>query len=163
MGHSVSGSQSATTSMDEEDGMAMTSFIRNCDEFDVYTQCLPNKLDLSDIVGINFLFKQQHHNVSDSVLHNAKERIKREKRQLDEEYDQYLADQTEMLLLKLSKHRQNEKKCVTETNCTQNKLAQKLDQQRNKFQCIVNDQLQILQLTQELNDDAVVVCNEEEN
>merc|ERR1712173_512749 len=63
---SVSGSQSlsATASMDEEE-------INLFDQFDVYTQCLPNKLDLSDI---NFLFKH-HKNVSDSVLHNAQERI----------------------------------------------------------------------------------------
>merc|ERR1712228_881372 len=39
---------------------------------------------------------------------------------------------------------------------TLNKLTQKLNIQCNKFQSIVNDQMQILQLTQELNDDQVV-------
>merc|ERR1712190_188728 len=123
--------------------MTASFLLRNGDEFESYTQCLPNKLDLSDIAGINFLFKQQHHNVSDSVFHNAKERIKREKRQLDEEYDQYFADQTEMLLLKLSKHRMDEKQCASETQMTKQKLMQKLDKLRNKFECILNDQLQI--------------------
>ena len=127
------------------------------DEFEIHLKCLPNKLDLSDIHGIDFLFNPAPKNVSFGVLQNAKERVKREEKQLEEEYKQYFADQTEMLLLKLSKHRQNKKKRASETQSTQNKLRQKLDKQRNKFQSIVNDQLQILQLTQELNDEPVPV------
>merc|ERR1712154_539626 len=46
-----------------------------------------------------------------------------------------------------------ETKCNEQTQCIQNKLKQKQEKQRKKFQCIVNDQLQILQLTQELNED----------
>merc|ERR1712228_930127 len=106
------------------------------DEFDIYTQCLPNKLDLSDIRLPNTK------NVSCSVLTNATERIKREKKQLEEEYNQYFADQTEMLLLKLSKHPKNTSQCTQETQSTLNKLTQKLNddqvvpQQQATIECM---------------------------
>jgi len=149
--HSASGSLTA----EEEMNCSLTT-----NEFESYTQCLPKKLDLTNIAGIDLLNNSLLKNVSDNVLCNAKERIKREKRQLDEEYGQYLADQSEMLLLKLSKHRMDEKQCASETQMTKQKLMQKLDKLRNKFECILNDQLQILHLTQELNDDPIVVTEQ---
>merc|ERR1712129_600885 len=152
--HSASGSLTA----EEEMNCSLTT-----NEFESYTQCLPKKLDLTNIAGIDLLNNSLLKNVSDNVLCNAKERIKREKRQLDEEYGQYLADQSEMLLLKLSKHRMDEKQCASETQMTKQKLMQKLDKLRNKFECILNDQLQILHLTQELNDDPIAVVTEQSN
>ena len=134
------------------------------DEFDSHLRHLPKTLDLSDIAGdlgnvnvyINSLFNKSQSNlkaVSDDVLNNAKDRAIREKRQLEEEYKQYYADQTEMLLLKLQKHKRNHQKCAAETQSTHQKLQHKQSKQRTKFKSIVQDQLQILQLTQELNDD----------
>jgi len=87
----------------------------------------------------------------------ARDRVLREQQQLEDEYRQYYSDQTEMLLLKLSKHRGNAAKRHQETLSTQQKLSQKQSKQRHKFQNIVNDQLQILQLTQELNEDGPII------
>eukprot|EP01083_Nonionella_stella_P288520 981783_1 len=122
-------------------------------EFETYLQRLSSALDLNEIAFNLDEFAAAICSVSYEVFQNANDRIARENKHLEEEYKQYYDDQTEMLLLKLQKHQNNHNKCVSETQSTQNKLLSKQDKQRNKFKSIVNDQLQILQLTQELNDD----------
>jgi len=118
------------------------------DEFAAHLCSLPGKLDLPPLgtAAQEILARSER----------ARDRVLREQQQLEDEYQQYYSDQTEMLLLKLSKHRGNAAKRQQETLSTQQKLSQKQDKQRLKFQNIVDDQLQILQLTQELNEDGPI-------
>lgn len=118
------------------------------DEFAAHLSSLPSSLDLPPLGAAEpVVFRSER----------ARDRVLREQQQLEDEYRQYYSDQTEMLLLKLSKHRGNAGKRQQETLSTQQKLSQKQSKQRHKFQNIVNDQLQILQLTQELNEDGPVI------
>eukprot|EP01084_Bolivina_argentea_P309283 534966_1 len=151
--HSAHTSQSVSLLVDPVSSPLVSNTHRS--EFECHLQRLSSALDLSEIAfNLDELFGLNAENaVSYEVFQNAKDRIARENAQLEEEYKQYYDDQTEMLLLKLQKHQNNHNKCVSETQSTQNKLLSKQDKQRNKFKSIVNDQLQILQLTQELNDD----------
>ena len=135
------------------------------DEFKPYIQDLPQALDLGGLVGdgrdlnalIDSKFNQSQsdlRNLSAETLRNAKVRVQRERHTLEEEYKQYYEDQTDLLMLKLGKCRENAAKRESETSATRKKLKDKQQQQSAKFQSIMRDQLQILQLTQELNEDA---------
>jgi len=139
-------------------------------EFEGYLRELPATLNVDNIGGdigdINVYLSNlcnysdsQLCAVSDTVLQNVKERVFRERAQLEHEYEQYVSDQTEMLLLKLCKHRSNAQKCAHETQTTRQKLLLRQNKQRHKFAAIIYDQLQILHLTQELNDDFTTMAS----
>jgi len=177
---SQSGSQSLVVDTEEMAFPGSSPLISSSakDEFMAHLQHLPPVLDLSvdlsqslDLgqpkhrpIGscedvseyIDHLFNQSQNDLkslSDDTLQNAKDRVQREQRNLEMEYKQYYDDQTEMLILKLNKHRENPAKMDAETQATMRKLDEKRRQQSAKFRSTVNDQLQILRLTQDLNDD----------